>query len=108
MIAYLHTQDTPLFYLPSDLLVKVDQLDDPSTANVDTLLTNALEEVVLAAEDHPLWYGVAPCSAHATYRLADRYLLEELTEMSLGFVTRSLTAENVSSFFDHFLVISSS
>lgn len=96
MIAYLHTQDTPLFYLPSDLLVKVDQLDDPSTANVDNLLTKALQDVVSAAKASSLWYGVTPCSAHAMYRLADCYDLEELKEMGLGFITRSLTAENVS------------
>jgi len=97
MIAYLHTQVTPFFYLPSDLLVTTKKSDDIS-ATIDNLLAKGLKRIVAAAKAHPLWYGVTPCSAHAMYRLADRYLLEELKEMSLGFITRSLTPENVRGF----------
>ncbi|BGP20754.1 hypothetical protein JCM10213_004824 [Rhodosporidiobolus nylandii] len=36
-----------------------------------------------------------PCNPHALYRLADRYLEEDLKERAKGFIVRSLTVENV-------------
>ncbi|GAA5903730.1 hypothetical protein JCM6882_003398 [Rhodosporidiobolus microsporus] len=36
-----------------------------------------------------------PCNPHAMFRLADRYLLDELKEIAQGFILRSLTVENV-------------
>ncbi|GAA5885555.1 hypothetical protein JCM6882_007467 [Rhodosporidiobolus microsporus] len=37
----------------------------------------------------------APCSPHAMYRLANRYLLDELKKIAQGYIIRSLTVENV-------------
>ncbi|GAA5825580.1 hypothetical protein JCM11251_000292 [Rhodosporidiobolus azoricus] len=36
-----------------------------------------------------------PCNPHAVYRLADRYLLNDLKEIAQGYILRSLTVENV-------------
>jgi len=54
------------------------------------------------------WEGIQPCTPQSMYRLADRYEMDELREMTLGYIIRSLTVENVSSFstlsVDHALI----
>ncbi|GAA5913334.1 uncharacterized protein JCM6883_003042 [Sporobolomyces salmoneus] len=99
MIAYLHTKYTPLLHLPSDALVEYHQ-GAGAGARADRRTPESYLALWLVDEfhnskKHPLYTGVHSCSAHAMYRLADRYELDELKEMSLGFIVRSLTVENV-------------
>ena len=100
MIAYLHTGLGPFLPLTSDYLVACDQarLED-AEENQRALRSRVwdwLWEKWGDLDRHRDWEGVQPCTTQSMYRLADRYEMDELRELTLGFIVRSLTAENVS------------
>ncbi|GAA5913351.1 uncharacterized protein JCM6883_003048 [Sporobolomyces salmoneus] len=94
LIAYLYSGYPPFFYLSSGILVGFDAESQPNQS-FDSQLKLELQIEFDVSLGDSLYYGVLPCSAHAMYRLADRYGVDELMELSLGFITRSLTVENV-------------
>jgi len=101
MIAYLHVPIVPFLPLPSDFLVELAKTDRPEGDPfelVERFPAEWLQEQFDALKGEVDWV-VDPCPPHAMYRLADLYNLEDLRDLSLGFIIRSLTIENVSLLF---------
>jgi len=101
MLAYLHTGLVPFSALPSDFLVLHDQAraaeGKEGTPETETFhFADWQGEAFDGLAGQRDWEGVSCCTPHSMYRLADRYEMDELREMSLGFILRSLTVENVS------------
>ncbi|GAA5963184.1 hypothetical protein JCM3765_003639 [Sporobolomyces pararoseus] len=90
MISHLHTPVVPFLPVTSNYLVEHFNNELDYSCPLDWL-QEQFEELDSSFD----WSGVEPCSAAAMYRLSDRYDLEDLRELSLGFIIRSLTIENV-------------
>ena len=97
MIYYLHTGLVPFTQLPSTHLSTLE------TGQLDLhALPLTLAKSFYNLTDQRDWGDVRPCLAHSMYRLADRYELEELRQISKRFILRSLTVETVSSIYSVF------
>jgi hypothetical protein len=110
MIAYLHIPIVPFLPLPSNFLIELEEEDRHEEDDFDEFKTSPAEwlrKQFKKLKNQPEWH-VEPCSAHAMYRLADCYNLEDLRDLSLGFILRSLTIKNVSLPLPSFLSSSSS
>lgn len=95
MIYYLHAGLVPFTQLPSTPLSLLDS-DEMDQLGLDTL-PSTLAQAFFDLEDQRDWGDVKPCLAHSMYRLADRYEMDQLREISKGFILRSLTVDTVSS-----------
>ncbi|GAA5825047.1 hypothetical protein JCM5353_001158 [Sporobolomyces roseus] len=99
MIAYLHSRLVPFTPLTSDYLVACHQarLEDSTETRwvLKVSMWDWLERQWNGLERARDWEGVQPCTPQSMYRLADRYEMDELREMTLGYIIRSLTVENV-------------
>ncbi|GAA5996505.1 hypothetical protein JCM5350_003998 [Sporobolomyces pararoseus] len=89
---HLHTPVVPFLPVASNFLVEHFNNDELSQSRPLDWLQKKFEELVVPLE----WGNLKPCCAHAMYRLSDYYDVEDLRELSLGFIIRSLTIENVS------------
>ncbi|GAA5957879.1 hypothetical protein JCM3765_003795 [Sporobolomyces pararoseus] len=94
-VAFLHTETIPFLPIPSNFLVALENEDqEDSTAFVNDpveWLKKDYDEVHAKIN----WKAVMPCCPRSTYRLADCYGIQDLKDLSLGFIVRSLTVENV-------------
>ncbi|GAA5968903.1 hypothetical protein JCM11641_000773 [Rhodosporidiobolus odoratus] len=90
LLFFLHTGQVAFLPLQSNyLLASQDEPHDPPHPLFSPALRDAwLEAQVLGNE-------MTHCSAHALYRLADRYLLDCLREYAKQFIISNLTVQNV-------------
>ena len=101
MLAYLYTTRVPFTALPSDYLVARQQAfetheSEESDSSFDFASPQLwLRDQFYGLKDQRDWNGIEPASAHAMYRLADCYGIEELRELARDRILRSLTVENV-------------
>ena len=91
MIKYLHVPNVPFLPISSEFLVEESKNHDLKENPAEWL------QAKYNAMSCQLKYAVEPCSSEAMYRLADLYNLDRLRDLSLGFIVRSLTVENVRS-----------
>lgn len=99
MISYLHTTIVPFLPVASNFLVELAKLDRKEDDDFNKFKTRPgawLYRTFKNLPDQCDWGGVDPCSPHDMYRLADCYCIDDLRELSLAFIVRSLTVENVS------------
>ncbi|GAA5970697.1 hypothetical protein JCM3765_002799 [Sporobolomyces pararoseus] len=89
LIRYLHVPNVPFLPLASTFLVEKSK--NPALETPPSVWLGDKFEIL----ENQLDWEVEPCSSHSMYRLADQYDLEDLRELSLGFIVRSLTIENV-------------
>ncbi|GAA5988136.1 hypothetical protein JCM5350_002196 [Sporobolomyces pararoseus] len=88
MIRYLHVPTVPFHPLASEYLVEKSKNNALDESPLDWLWNKFCDLDQLNYE------GVDPCSSSAMYRLADLYDMEDLRDLSLDFIVRSLTVEN--------------
>ncbi|GAA5903718.1 hypothetical protein JCM6882_003395 [Rhodosporidiobolus microsporus] len=87
LINFLYTNRISFLPSISDLLVAFqDERREPPNASYTTEMRNIWLDL-MTPKQSPL-----PCNPHAMYRVADRYLLDELKEIAQGFILRSLEA----------------
>lgn len=102
MLAYLYTSTVSFTQLPSEYLVKdqeVFSLDDSQDDSIVFLLPSPREWLLdnfkaLQGQRDPI--EINPCCPRAMYRLADCYEMTVLREMAKSRILTSLTIENVS------------
>jgi hypothetical protein len=101
MIAYMHVPVVPFLPLPSNFLVELQKEDRKEDDDFDKFRKSPISwlDAAFWKLSGQLGRGIDPCSPHAMYRLADCYGMEDLRDLSLGFIVRSLTVENVSRLF---------
>jgi len=96
MLAYLHIKTVSFYSIGSNFLVEREKGGNA--------FRNYENHPELWLEDHfkkkkKITMGeVEPCSPNKMYRLASKYEIEELKSLSLMYITKSLTVQNVSPF----------
>lgn len=102
MLAYLYSSAVSFTQLPSEYLIKSQEVlgFDDSLDDSLVFLFPAPEEWLLdnfkALQGQRKCIKINPCCSRTMYRLADCYEIEELRELARNQILESLTIENAS------------